>query len=247
MVGPVQPDGDAEPGDQQLRQLACSSRSHEPPCVGLRLFQMGQSNGKASSADPESDVLEDSPDRAVDPAEFAGGAAMVCQTHARRRLRPARAGDPDGSPDEKAGMPALERAAAMRPVKPWLVERQEMDHAFHGTQRPTGKCRGPRGGRSARPSSIPGPKRTSSPASTAPVVVDGVDGVRTDHCGVRQPTYERFTLAVQYSSTTRLSSSLTGAVPTPAYPTATCSGGFGPPPIGVPGCGEGVIVDRVAL
>src|SRR4051794_3943921 len=74
-----------------------------------------------------------SPDKAVDPAEFERRSRAVCETCAAApELH--RRGTHTVSTDEKTGMQALERAAATLPMKPGLIERQEADYVRHGTQ-----------------------------------------------------------------------------------------------------------------
>ena len=73
-----------------------------------------------------------SPDKQVDPEEFARRSAAVCETYAAApELH--KQGTHTVSTDEKTGMQALERAAATLPMKPGLIERQEADYVRHGT------------------------------------------------------------------------------------------------------------------
>jgi hypothetical protein len=74
-----------------------------------------------------------SPDKQVDPEEFERRSRTVCATYAAApELH--RQGTHTVSTDEKTGMQALERAAATLPMKPGLIERQEVDYIRHGTQ-----------------------------------------------------------------------------------------------------------------
>ena len=74
-----------------------------------------------------------SPDRQVNPEEFARRSAAICDAYAAApELH--RQGTHTVSTDEKTGMQALERAAATLPMKPGVIERQEADYVRHGTQ-----------------------------------------------------------------------------------------------------------------
>jgi hypothetical protein len=74
-----------------------------------------------------------SPDRQVNPEEFARRSAAICDAYAAApELH--RQGTHTVSTDEKTGMQALERAAATLPMKPGVIERQEADYVRHGTR-----------------------------------------------------------------------------------------------------------------
>jgi len=74
-----------------------------------------------------------SPDKKVNPEEFAKRSEMVCQTYAAA-AELHQQGTHTISTDEKTGMQALERAAATLPMQPGRIERQEADYIRHGTQ-----------------------------------------------------------------------------------------------------------------
>lgn len=73
-----------------------------------------------------------SPDRQEHPQEFARRCEAVGQTYL---AAPALAGQGVHvvSTDEKTGIQAIERAAAARPMKPGLPEKQEFNYDRHGT------------------------------------------------------------------------------------------------------------------
>ena len=74
-----------------------------------------------------------SPDKKVNPEEFAKRSEIVCQTYAAA-AELHHQGTHTISTDEKTGMQALERAAATLPMQPGRIERQEADYIRHGTQ-----------------------------------------------------------------------------------------------------------------
>ena len=74
-----------------------------------------------------------SPDKKVNPEEFARRSAQVCEAYAAAPELHTQ-GRHTVSTDEKTGMQAPERAAPTLPTKPGLIERQEADYVRHGTQ-----------------------------------------------------------------------------------------------------------------
>ena len=74
-----------------------------------------------------------SPDKKLNPEEFAKRSAAVCETYASAPTLHEQ-GTHTVCTDEKTGMQALERAAQTLPMKPGSIERQEVDSIRHGTQ-----------------------------------------------------------------------------------------------------------------